>query len=418
MRILMVIPRFPYPPDRGDTVRSWALLRDLADRHDVWLACVDRDPPAEEHLSTVTALCRDVYVATRSPYRALLNGAVAMLRGRSLTEGYFYDRRLVQRLTDWSAEVGFDALVTYSSCLAPQVAGVAAPARVLDMVDVDSLKWALYARRSWWPLTAFYRREARCVATLEARSARQHDVTLLVNERERRKLTERVPAIATDVLPTAVDVDEFAALAARPLPAEPVIGMVGSMFYPPNVRAVQWFGRYVWPLVQRQVPQARWQIVGARPTRAVQEWGRQPNVEVTGYVPDVQPYLANARVFVNAVDGDIGVQSKLVVAMAAGRACVVTPDSAAGIDYADPPPFLIASAPTGFAEAVVRVLRDDAQARALAERARATAVAHYSRTTQTRRIERWLSPQTAHPAAAVRDAAVTGAGELSVAAHS
>ena len=193
------------------------------------------------------------------------------------------------------------------------------------------------------------------------------------------------------MLPTTIDLDEYP---PSPLPGAgpaPVVGMVGSMFYPPNVRAVNWFGRYVWPLVRAQVPRARWLIVGSRPVRSVRRWGRCPDVTVTGYVADVRPYLASMRVFVDAVDGDIGVQSKVIVALAAGRACVVTPDCAAGLDHGDPPPFLTAVSPAAFAEAVVRLLRDDAQAQALAARARAVAAAHYSTQSQMTRLENWLT---------------------------
>jgi glycosyltransferase involved in cell wall biosynthesis len=246
------------------------------------------------------------------------------------------------------------------------------------------------------------------VARLEARAAQTHDLTLLVNERERRKLAGRLAHVPCAVLPTAVALNDYASLPSTPAP-EPVVSMIGSMFYPPNVRAVRWFGRYVWPRVRAAVPAARWLIVGANPNRAVRAWARAPGVTVTGYVPDVRPYLAQTRVFVNAVDGDIGVQSKLVVALAAARPAVVTPDSAAGLVYRDPPPFLIAGAPGGFADAVIRLLRDAAAAQRLAERARAVAREQYDATEHVRRVEGWLS--AVPPAAAAQPAVrVRGVG--------
>ena len=390
MRVLLLTPRFPYPPDRGDTVRSWGVLRALVQRHQVWLGCVDTRQPEREHLQEVRRLCEDVFVAVRCGWRNLVRGGLSLLRGKSLTEGYFEDPRIVRVLGEWSQRGRFDAVLTYSSSIARLAEGVECERRILDLGDVDSAKWETYARRSLPPLRWLYGLEARRVARLERRVSHAHDVSLLVNERERRKYVERVPDVETGVLPTTVDLEAYP-VPANPLPAEPVIGIVGSMFYKPNVRAVNWFGRHVWPLVQQQVPGARWLIVGSRPAGSVRRWGQVPRVTVTGYVQDVRPYLASMRVFVNAVDGDIGVQSKLVVAMATGRAAVVTPDTAAGVDYGDPPPFLIASAPAAFADAVVRLLRDDAQARALGVRARAVVETNYATADLGIRLERWLA---------------------------
>lgn len=403
MRILMLAPRFPYPPDRGDTLRSWTLLDGLSRRHEVWLACVDRRAPRAECLAPVRERCREVAVFTRSAPICLLRGALSMLARRSLTEGYFNDARLVQTIQHWSQSTPFDAVYTYSSSIAGMAAAARAGQRVLDMCDVDSLKWTVYARRSVPPLRWLYRSEAWRVAELERRTARAHDICVLVNERERGKFNERVPQVRIGIMPTSVPVDEYVPESSE-LPREPIVGMVGSMFYPPNVRAVNWFGRHVWPAIRRQVPDAQWLIVGGRPTRAVRRWAREPGVTVTGYVPLVQPYLHSMRVVVNAVDNDLGVQSKLVVAMAAGRPTVVTPHAAAGLVYDDPPPFIVSGSPPGFADAVVRLLRDDAQARALARRARAVAEEHYSAASAVRRLEAWLAGE--EPPAA-RDASAS-----------
>lgn len=406
MRILMITPRFPFPADRGDTVRTWAVLRGLAERHEIWLASVDRAPPRPEYLAHVRARCRDVAVFPRAPVLSLARGLLGMLLGDSLTAGYFHAARLDRTIRGWCDEIDFDALLTCSTAVAPAARIARARRRVLDMCDVDSAKWLNYAQRSTLPLRGVYRREARAVALLESRTARSHDVTLLANERERQKFAIRNSDVTAGVLPTVVDLDEFRT--TTPLPQEPVVGMVGSMFYPPNVRAVHWFGRYVWPVVKAAIPAARWLIVGRRPTRSVRRWGQLPGITVTGYVPDVRPFLNETRCIINAVDNDLGVQSKLVVAMAAGRPAVITPKAAGGLVYDDPPPFVVVGSPRPFAEAVIRVLRDDAFARALAGRARAVAEAHYGQEQVVRRLEHWLgAPAATPPRSATRPSAVT-----------
>ncbi len=396
MRILLVTPRFPYPPRRGDTLRSWGVLRALAAGHEVWLAAADATPPAAEHVAVVRGLCRDVYCCVTPHWRRLLRSALGLALGRSVTEGYFGDAALRARLREWSHHPGFDAVITYSSSIAPAVADLPIPRRILDLGDVDSHKWALYARRTWPPARWFYALESRRVAELERAAVADHELCLLVNERERRKFARRHPACPTGVLRTTVDLDDYAGHEA--LPAEPVVSLIGSMFYPPNVRAVEWFGQRVWPRIRAAVPAARWLIVGSRPTAAVRAWARVPGVTVTGSVPDVRPYLALTRVFVNPVVGDIGVQSKVLVALAAGRPAVVTADTAAGIDYDDPPPFVVATAPAEFAAGVVRLLRDDAWARTIGARARATAERYYGTAASRAVLEGYLAALAGPPA--------------------
>jgi len=284
--------------------------------------------------------------------------------------------------------------------------------RVLDFSDVDSAKWQTYADRAVWPLNCIYRSEARRVRQLEQRCAEQQDICIVVNDREQRKLLTHCDSACVEVLPVALAADEYPSDGPRPsAPRNPVVGFTGSMFYPPNIRAALWFGRHVWPIIRAKRPDAQWLVVGSRPASAVRRLAKLPGVSVTGSVADMRPLLARMRVFVNPVDGDIGVQTKLLVAMAAGVPAVVTPDAAAGIDYDGPPPFEIAASPTQFANAVLRLLVDDARAMELARRGREVIETRYDEATHYRRLETWLAGATDErasaesPARAARDLA-------------
>lgn len=395
MRILFVTTRFPYPPVQGDAMRVWRHTEYLhAQGHEVYLACVNPREPAPEHLAHVRQFCREVAVVVRPGWRGLLRGGLAWLGGGSLTMNYFAEPRLARQLAQWSLTERFDAVLVFSTAVAGIAAGVAAPRHVLDMCDVESDKWRRYAGHVPPPLRWAFGIEARRLLWHEQRWARRYDATLLVNERERAKFERRVPGARAAVLRTALHLDAFDPPTddhGQPrLSDQPIIGMVGSMFYPPNVRAVEWFGRHVWPRVRARRPDAEWWIVGNRPANAVRRRGSEPGVQVTGFVPEVTPYLHRMRVYVCPVTGDLGLQTKVVIAMAAGRPCVVTPDVAAGIDGDDSSPFLIASAPDAFAQHVLRLLEDDGLARRLAAAARETVRREYEPLTQLRRLEEWL----------------------------
>jgi len=394
MKLLMLTHRFPYPPDRGDRIRAWGELDHLSRRHDVWLASVDRIAPQPAHLAQAARRCRAVAVYARHRARCLIGGGISLVGGRSLTEGYFADRRLVRTLCDWSARVRFDAVLTFSSAMAPYAAWFGTARRVLDMNDVDSFKWRVYATERTPPLSWIYGWEARRLAAAEARWVNQQDVSLVVNERERRKLDGQVASSRSAVVRTGVNLSQYGPVGASAssirLPPEPIIGMLGSMSYAPNVRAVNWFGRCVWPAIKHAQPRARWLIVGSRPVRSVRRWHQPPDVTVTGFVPDVRPYLRSMRVFVDPVDGEMGVQTKLIEAMAAGKPTVVTPAAAAGIDYGNEPPFLLAATPEQWVQCVLRLLTEERLARKLAARARAVVEANYRVDDQVRLIEQWL----------------------------
>jgi polysaccharide biosynthesis protein PslH len=402
MNILMLTPRFPYPPTRGDCLRAWGELEYLSRRHDVWLACVDHGAPQAEHLDCVRGVCRDVAVVVRSNARALLRGGLHLLGGGSLSVGYFADARLEQQILAWARRVSFDSVLVFSPEMARFAECLPTVRRVLDMNDVESSKWEIYAQRAMPPLSWLCRWEARRLAAAERHWAPTHDVCLMVNERERRKLGQVACPRRAAVVRTGLDLsayhvgngsgDGFTETSA------PTVGFVGSLSYPPNVRAVEWFGREVWPYVKRAVPRAGWVIVGRDPPRSVRRWGHLPDVTVTGMVKDVRPYLAQMRVFACPVDGEIGVQTKLIEALAAGRPSVVTPEAAGGIDYDGDAPFLIASSGPDFAAAIVRLFRDGGLARQLSARARAVAEQNYGAQQQYELVERWLADGHGQPA--------------------
>ncbi|MGD8452862.1 MAG: TIGR03087 family PEP-CTERM/XrtA system glycosyltransferase [Phycisphaerae bacterium] len=395
MNILMVTPRFPYPPNRGDCIRAWGELRHLARQHQVWLACVDHQQPTPDQLCRVRTLCADMAVAVRSPLAALWRGGLSLLSGASIAEGYFADAGLRRQITAWAEKVRFDVVLIFAPEMADLARDVPARRRVLDMNDVESFKWHTYAQQARGPLRWLCAWEARRLVAAERRWASTHDVCLLVNERERGKLLDFTHPQCAAVVRTGVDLAALAGDGALPalasVPRLPVIGFVGSMFYAPNVDSVNWFGKHVWPLVQQHVPAAQWLIVGNRPRPSVRRWGREPGITVTGFVEDVRPYYAQMRVFICGATTEIGVQTKLIEAMAAGRPCVVSSAAAAGIDHEGSLPFLVADNPAQFAAAVVRLLKDDALADELGARARKVATQYYDAEAQYAEVEHWLT---------------------------
>lgn len=389
MKILMLTPRLPYPPTRGDCIRAWGELRHLSRNNDVWLASLNDAAPPPAALAHLHNHCRDVVVAPRGALAAVARGARSFLAGNTVTEGYFSSPRLARTLQEWSLRVSFDALLAFSSAMAPYGLGITAPRRILDMNDVDSVKWERYAARAAAPFRWLYTIEGRRLADRERRWAGQYDSTIVVNSRERARLDERCAPRNAVIGRTGVAIPPPADVQFTP-PDEPVVGFVGSMAYPPNIRAALWFADHAWPRVRQAVPAARWEIIGRAPTAAIRRLARRPGVSVSGTVPDIRVHLRRLRVFVAPLQDDLGVQTKLIEALALARPAVVSAHAAAGMEWQGAPPFLIESRPAEFAAAVVRLLNDSRLAAGLARAAYATATQFYDVEREAGRIEELL----------------------------
>jgi glycosyltransferase involved in cell wall biosynthesis len=226
---------------------------------------------------------------------------------------------------------------------------------VLDMVDVDSAKWAALAKRTRGPLGWSYQREAACLAPFEERIAQKAHATIVVNERERSTLALLAPTARATVVPNGIDVDFF-----RP-PGRPAQGagvvFCGVFNYSPNEEAALWFMREVWPAVVASRPDATLTLVGSHPTRALRETAaRHASVEFTGAVPDVRPYLWRSALSVAPIWTARGVQNKVLEAAAAGLPSVVTPAVFKGLPEQVAAACTVAETADSFAASVLRQL--------------------------------------------------------------
>jgi glycosyltransferase involved in cell wall biosynthesis len=225
---------------------------------------------------------------------------------------------------------------------------------VMDMVDVDSEKWAALARTARPPLRWVYAREARLLARFEAAATRKSLVTYVVNEREASSLRRLAGASASiEVLQNGVDL-EYLAPPVNPASSCDVV-FCGVMNYAPNVQGAMWLAREVWPRVRAARPEARLLLVGAGPTRRLLDLPRaDSSIVVTGAVPDVRPYLWNGAVAAAPLLVARGVQNKVLEAVGAGLPAVVTPVVAGGL----PVEIMAACRVAGSSEAFSQALLD------------------------------------------------------------
>jgi sugar transferase (PEP-CTERM/EpsH1 system associated) len=393
-QLLFLAHRVPFPPNKGDKIRTFHFLRHLAQRFRVDLGAF-WDRPEDEHAGEhLREMCRHLHLEPLRKLPALARSATGLLRQQAFTMAYYrhagMHRWVQERLR--SGEV--DRIFAFSGAMGQYVHGADGTPRVICFDDVDSDKWAQYARNQRWPLSAIYAREAHLLAQVERRFADEFTASIMISELEGTLMRELAPSAAAriHVIGQGVDLERFSpdvALAPALPPDGPLVVFTGVMDYLPNVAAVVWFVDSVWPKVIAAHPTGRFAIVGARPTAEVLRLAANPGVIVTGGVEDVRPYTRQAKLVVAPMTIARGVQNKVLEALAMARPVVATPAAVQGLGNADVPGVLLAEEAGDFASAVARVLGDP-DAAALGRAGRQFVQTHHSWDVPLRQLEQLL----------------------------
>jgi len=386
--ILFLAHRIPFPPDRGDKIRSWHMLKHLAGLGRVHLGCFADDDADAAHLTALREALRgalgEAHVEVRRTGRATA-AARALIERKPVSLTLFDSAAMRGFVGTMLAKPEVETVFTFSGQMAQFVPEGVRQQFVMDFVDMDSAKFEAYAAAGG-PLAPLHRREARRLFAFERSVAARADASLFVSEAEAALFRSRAGLRRADIraVGNGVDVDFYrpGAVPAAEGP-HPLLVFTGQMDYQPNVDAVTWFAAEVLPALAG----ATFAIVGRNPTAAVRSLASQ-RVIVTGAVPDPRPWLAAADVAVAPLRIARGIQNKVLEAMATGRPVVATPAAFEGIEAEPGRDLLVADGAAGQAEAVASLLTDPARADAIGAAAR-------RRVEQTYRWEARLEPLAA-----------------------
>jgi sugar transferase (PEP-CTERM/EpsH1 system associated) len=381
--ILYLTHRIPFPPNKGDKVRSFNLLRFLCKRYRVHLGTFVDDPADLAYVPEIEKMCASINAITLRPMLARLRSAVGVLTGEALTLPYYRNAALARWIERTIHEHAISKAIVFSSAMAQYVLGHRELRVVVDFVDVDSAKWDQYGRSRSWPLSTIYGREGRRLLAFERVVAARAQASVFVTEAEANLFRSLAPECARTVhyAQNGVDTDYFAPDPKRVSPFAPnedAIVFTGAMDYWPNIDAVTWFASEVMPRIVARRPSARFYVVGMQPAPAVMALDRDPGITVTGLVPDTRPYLQHAGVVVAPLRVARGIQNKVLEGMAMGRPVVVSAGAAEGILAANGIDFEVALDAEEFADKSLALMDDESRSRRMGEAARARVIAAYS----------------------------------------
>lgn len=380
--LLYLVHRLPYPPNKGDKVRSFHLLQHLLKSHRVFLGTFVDDPEDLQHLPRLKELCPDLHVERIQPRLSKLRSLSGLMRRSPLTLGYYRHAGMARWVQETLAKHRMQASVVVSSAMV-QYAQPASPAvpMLIDFVDVDSHKWAQYAGKHPWPLSWLYRREASLLAAHERKAAGMAKHSFFVSNNETAVFLNAAPECAGRVttLGNGVNADYFSPDPHLPSPysrEEQAIVFVGTMDYWPNIDAVTWFVSHMLEPLRKACPQVRFHIVGRNPTVAVSALAGQA-VSVTGTVADVRPFIQHAKVLVAPLRVSPGLPNKILEAMAMAKPVVTVPACSRVIGAGEGQGLLVASTGPEFVKQIQRLLADPQEAHRLGQAARQHVVQHF-----------------------------------------
>lgn len=400
--LLILCQRIPFPPNKGDKLRSFSILKHLSKSWRIHLGCFVDDPDDWQYVDDLRPYCLDMCCIGLNRRWAKMRSLSGLFTGTSLSEPYFRSRRLKTWVDSVLIDLHPPAAFLYSSVMG-QYLRPGSPFRpervVMDFVDVDSDKWRQYADMRPWPLSWVFERESHHLLAYDAQVAAAVDSCVFVSTAEAALFRDLVPEAAakTVTISNGVDTDFFAPETARATPFPPgtrPVVFTGAMDYWPNEDAVTWFAESMFPTIRRCVPDAVFFIVGSHPTARVMRLGALPGVTVTGRVADIRPYLAHAAVCVAPMRVARGIQNKVLEGMAMSKVVITTGPGFEGIDAIPGRDLLLADNTGAFISATVKALTDSAGS-PMGDSARRRIVDNYAWDDKLTALERLLHAPTA-----------------------
>ncbi len=379
MRVLYLTAELPEPAHAGGTLRTNGLLRAVhAAGHEVHVLAFATREQLNAQRSTLDEFCARVEVVP-PPLRSRADRLRdLLLSDRADMQRRFYSPHYAQALTNLLEQTPYDLVQMESlemTIYTPVIRRVQPNTPLIydsfnaefdlqrsiwqaEKRQLSHLPGALYSFIQWRRLTRYERQIIHTVTH-----------TVAVSQADAAAFQRLVPGCAVTVVPNGIDTKRYAREDITLDLGPAALVFTGSMDYRPNVDAVLWFAEHVLERVRARVPEAKFFVVGNRPHHRLNALRNRASVQITGWVPDVNPFLHAATVYVAPLRMGSGTRLKLLQAMAARRAIVSTSTGAQGLDVQDRVHLRLADTAEAFATAVIELLQHPAERAALGERA-------------------------------------------------
>jgi len=359
VRILWVKAGKLLPVDTGGKIRSYNLLKHLSSENDTTLLTYYDGPRDSSYEQQITQQFSAVAINTglsQSKQGQVLNYLKCLPLSAPFAVSKFTSTQVKRRIREWDKEGKFDVLISDFLSASWNFDSSLKTPTVLFQHNVESALWQRQAKHEANAVKNIaFKLEASKMLKYETDAVKRFDHVIAVSDHDRDLMSKMTDREKISVVPTGVDLVEFAKEGSGDEIVEPIVLFLGSMDWPANVDGVDFFCREVWQQVKTAVPEAKFYIVGRNPPPRITKLASD-SIVVTGRVESVMPFIRKAAVFIVPLRIGGGTRLKIYEAMAAGKAVVSTSVGAEGLDFHDGEDILIADEADKFASDVVELL--------------------------------------------------------------
>jgi len=354
MKLLFTANRFPYPPYRGDKLKIYHLAKRLATRHELHLVTFLQDKTDLQYLPELKQIFKEIHLVPLSRLQSYGNSLMAFFHKEPFQVRYFHSKAMAEKITWLRQQHRYDAVHVQHLRMAQYWADYKDTPRILDLPDAYSLYWKRRVNGARGLLKAFNRMEQRRVSAYE-QVLKAYELSLVCSREDLSYLEQEQGIGNVRLLPNGVDLDTFSA-DAHDYTQNKTILFTGNMDYAPNVDAVLYFVREIFPLIREQAPGVEFVIAGQRPVKKVQALAAA-DIRVTGFVKDLAEWYARAAIVVAPLRFGAGTQNKVLEAMAMGVPVVSRSIGFNGLNIASGEGVVLATETQSFADTCLALLQ-------------------------------------------------------------
>lgn len=363
MKIFVLLPRIPYPLEKGDKLRAFNQIKQLAKHNEIVLCALNDNTKVSEQdaFHALQPYCQSISFISINKAQILLGLVRAFFKGLPLQCGYFYNRKAAKRIDMLITKHKPDMLFGQLLRVAEYIRHKSIP-KALDYQDIFSYGMKRRADIASPVTRPIYDMEYRRLKRYEAAIFNDFDVRSIISEPDRALFPhERRDEIL--IVPNGVDHDYF-----KPQEKEKKYDLVftGNMSYPPNVNAVEYLAHEIMPIVWKTLPETKLYIAGANPDPKVKK-AASARIIVSGWLDDIRDAYAESRIFIAPMRIGTGLQNKLLEAMSMRLPAITSPLANASLGAKPDEEILVGSNAEEMAHHIITLLTDQEKAERLAQ---------------------------------------------------
>jgi len=385
MKLFFLLPRVPYPTEKGDKLRAFNHLKQLSKNHEIYLCALNDTVLHEDAIPVLSKYAKEVHILPISKITILANLVKTIFTDKPLQVGYFYDRSTSRKIHEMIDRIKPDHIFCQLIRVAEYVKDIPVP-KTLDYQDVFSKGMERRLISSSFYMRPFLKMEYQRLLRYEHDIFSQFTNKIIISKPDR----DCIPHPDRDqivIVPNGVDTEFF-----KPQVREKAYDLVftGNMGYPPNINAAEFLVHRILPLVMQKKPDISLLIAGASPHLRISSLGSS-NVTVSGWVPDMRDCYAMARIFIAPMQIGTGLQNKLLEAMSMQIPCITSPLANQALQAKEDQEILVASDPETYARHILSLLNNPQKAAEIALQGNAYVHRNFSWETETAKIDKMIT---------------------------